>query len=486
MTPSPLDGVVGDSGGQRGSKPRDPARAVELQTMRRVSLRLLPFVFVLYIFNFLDRTNVSIAALQMNRELGFSAAAFGFGAGIFYLSYAVFEVPSNLILVHVGARRWIARIMITWGLIACATAWVHTPAQFYTMRVLLGVAEAGFFPGIIYYLGQWFPVAYRSRAIARFSIAIPLSQALGGPLGGALLRLDGQAHLSGWQWLFMAEGLPSVLLGLVVLVYLTDRPELARWLSAEQRHWLADRLDRERDAARVATGAPVLAALFSKKVLALAVPIITYITVSSAYIFWAPLLVRDAMHVSDSATGLITGAIAAAAGIVMLVAGARSDRSQERHAYASAGLAVAAIGCIGAAFVATGALRVAALALIPLGCSVFVPTFWCLPTQRLSGAVAAAVIGLLNAIGSLGGFAGPAIVGLSKRATGSFTSAFILLAGLALAGSVALLVLRARAGREQAAHESPRTSSRRDSRQSAIPRTAAPLPRLLSSVHESH
>src|SRR5262249_49034631 len=203
---------------------------IELRTMALVSRRLLPLLFLLYLFWLLDRIHVGMAALEMNAALRFDPATFGFGAGIFFLGYALFEVPSNLILARVGARRWIARIAITWGLLACGMAWVRTPAQFYTMRFLLGVAEAGFFPGVIYYLSQWIPTAYRARAHAGFMIAVPSAQIVGGPLGGALLGLEGVGHLTGWQWLFLIEGLPAVVIGLTVLRFLTDYPNDADWL----------------------------------------------------------------------------------------------------------------------------------------------------------------------------------------------------------------------------------------------------------------
>ncbi|HET7459178.1 MAG TPA: MFS transporter, partial [Gemmatimonadaceae bacterium] len=220
--------------------------ALERETMRAVTRRLVPFLFVLYIFNFLDRSNVGLAALQMNRDLGFSTQAFGFGAGIFFVGYALFEVPSNLLLIRVGARRWIARIMITWGILASALMFVRTPTQFYALRFALGVAEAGFFPAILYYLSQWYPAAMRARSLSWFMIAIPLSGALGGPLGGWLLGFGGKLGLAGWQWLFLVEGIPSVVLGVVVLRWLTERPEDARWLAPEQRAWLASRLERDR------------------------------------------------------------------------------------------------------------------------------------------------------------------------------------------------------------------------------------------------
>src|SRR6516225_3847761 len=218
---------------------------VEVRTMRQVSRRLLPLLFLLYLFCYLDRINVGMAALQMNAALRFDPATFGFGAGIFFLGYALFEVPSNVILARTGARRWIARIAITWGVLACMMVWVRTPAQFYLMRFLLGVAEAGFFPGVIYYLSRWFPTVSRARAHAAFMIAVPAAQIVGGPLGGALLGLEGVGRLTGWQWLFLIEGLPPVFLGVAVLRYLTDNPEDAHWLATEERSWLSQRLERE-------------------------------------------------------------------------------------------------------------------------------------------------------------------------------------------------------------------------------------------------
>jgi ACS family tartrate transporter-like MFS transporter len=212
---------------------------LERTTLRAVSLRLIPFLFVLYVVSFLDRVNVGFAALEMNRDLGFSPAVYGFGAGIFFIGYSLFEVPSNLILARVGARRWIARIMITWGLIAAGMMFVRGPLSFYLLRFLLGIAEAGFFPGIIFYLSGWFPAEARARAIARFMTAIPVSGMIGGPISGALLGLGGRLGLTGWQWLFLLEGLPAVLLGVAVLRFLPDRPEVARWLAPDQRTWLA-------------------------------------------------------------------------------------------------------------------------------------------------------------------------------------------------------------------------------------------------------
>src|SRR5262249_30094488 len=214
-------------------------------TLRKVTLRLIPFLFILYVVAWLDRVNVGFAGLQMNSDLGFSSAAFGFGSGVFFLGYCLFEVPSNLVLHRVGARRWISRIMISWGAISVAMMFVRSTPTFLALRFLLGAAEAGFFPGMVYYLSQWYPEAHRARAIAAFMTAVPVSGVIGGPLSGALLTLNGVLSLAGWQWLFLVEGLPAILLGVIVLVYLTDRPEKAHWLSSAERDWLVSKLASE-------------------------------------------------------------------------------------------------------------------------------------------------------------------------------------------------------------------------------------------------
>jgi ACS family tartrate transporter-like MFS transporter len=391
-------------------------------------------------FCYLDRTNVSIAALQMNSELRFSSTAFGLGAGIFFIGYALFEVPSNLILARVGARHWLARIAITWGLLACAMMWVRTPTQFYVVRFLLGVAEAGFFPGVIYYLSEWFPTNYRARAISGFVIAIPLSQVLGSAVGGAILGLSGIGRLSGWQWLFLIEGLPSVCLGVIVLAYLTERPDSARWLSLVQRDWLSHRLEQERQTI-VAHSSP-LRALGNPLVWVLAVPYFAYYTVALAYVLWAPTLVRDALGTSNTTTGLITASIALLAALAYPLAGMASDRWDGRCTLAALGLALECAGCIGAALFQDSVLRVASLVVIALGSPLLMTSFWCLPTKFLKGASAAAGIAFINAIGSSGGFFGPSILGFLKQTTGSDYSAFLGLAGLALVGSVVCIGLR--------------------------------------------
>jgi MFS transporter, ACS family, tartrate transporter len=417
----------------------DIARA----TVRRVSARLLPFLMLLNLCAWIDRTNLAIAALQMNRDLHLSASAYGFGAGIFFLGYALFEVPSNLILARVGARIWIARIAITWGLIASAMMFVRTPAQFYTLRVLLGFAEAGFFPGVIYYLSLWFPAGDRGAATARFMISAPLAAIVGNAFGGWVLGFDGQLGLRGWQWLFLLEGIPSVVLGAATLMVLTDRPEDARWLSKAQREWLVASLGQ--------TAAHSVASHDVTPLRALAHPMVWLLSLTNflvsmplfAYAFWAPLFVRDALHTSTITTGFVVSAIACVAVVAMLVNGTHSDRAQERCLHAGAGALVAAVGCLGAALLPSPLGRVAAIALVEIGVRSFVPPFLCLPPLLLRGPAAAAGIALVNTVFSVGGLIGPSVVGWFKDATGSTSGVFLFLAGLPLtAAMVCVLVLR--------------------------------------------
>jgi ACS family tartrate transporter-like MFS transporter len=398
---------------------------IESATIRQISLRLLPFLFVLYVFNWMDRENVGIAALQMNRDLRFSAAAYGFGSGIFFIGYFLFEVPSNLILARVGARRWIARIMITWGIIASAMMFVRTPVQFYALRFLLGLAEAGFFPGIIYYLGQWFPAEQRARALSRFMTAIPLAGIIGSPLGAALLGLDGTAGLRGWQWLFLVEGIPSVILGVSVFWLLPDRIEDARWLRDDQRVWLGERLRRE----GAETHEP-LSALKNVRVWLLGLMYFLILANSYGYHFWAPLIIRDTLKASNFEIGLIMGGIAVVVAIAMLITAAHSDRTGERRLYAAVTAGLTSLGYVAAAFMPTGIGRIAGLALVVIAARAFLAPFWCLPSAIMSGSAAAAGIALINSLGNLGGFVGPNIIGLFRDATGDSSGAFLGLAGL--------------------------------------------------------
>ncbi len=416
--------------------------ALERATMRKVSVRLLPFLFVLYLFNFVDRSNIGLAALQMNRDLHFSSTAFGFGAGIFFIGYALFEVPSNLALARVGARRWIARIMISWGILAASMMLVRTPNQFYVVRFLLGVAEAGFLPGVVYYLTQWFPAPRRARATSRFFIALPMSGILGGFFGGYLLGMDGRLGLHGWQWLFLLEGLPSVLIGFSVLWYLTDRPEDAHWLTDDQRTWLIHRMSQDKPAYAGSHRRTAIHVIRMPIVWMLAVPYFLMLTAGYGYTFWAPTVVRDALHSSDSATGLVTAAIACVSMAFMLLHAASSDRHHERFLHAAFGGLLIAAGFTGAALLSQPIMRVMFLGLVIIGCNCMLSPFWCLPSRILSGEAAAIGIALINSLGNIGGFVGPYAIGFFKDRTGGNTGAFLVLAGFGLGMAALCVALR--------------------------------------------
>ncbi len=427
-----------------GAAPHEDGTALARETLRRVSTRLLPFVFVLYVINYIDRTNVALAALGMNRDLGFSASVYSFGAGVFFLGYAPFEAPSNLILVRVGARRWIARIMITWGVIATAMMFVRTPVEFYVLRFLLGVAEAGFFPGIIYYLTEWFPSAQRGRAIAGFMLGLPASGVIGGVLGGWLLGVDGHLGLHGWQWLFLVEGIPAVLLGIAVLFYLNDDVADARWLSDAQRTWLAETLRREKEERGAASsgGDPWWRALTNPVVWLLGFVYLLILTAAYAQIFWTPIVVQDATHASNAVVGWVVGAMAAASGVGMIVAGVSSDRRQERFLHAASGALLTGSGFCAAALFPAPWGPVLGLTMVLIGVRVFHPGFWCIPSLLLSGTAAPLGIGLVTGIGNVGGFIGPYAVGLLKDATGSTRGSFLGMGVLGLCATVLLFLIR--------------------------------------------
>lgn len=415
---------------------------LERETMRKVSLRLLPFLFLLYVLNFLDRSNVALAALQMNRDLSFSSSAFGFGAGIFFAGYSIFEVPSNLALSRIGARRWIARIMISWGVIASAMMFVRTPLAFYILRFLLGVAEAGFFPGIVWYLTQWFPKERRARASSRFFIALPMSGILGGTVGGALLKLDGRMGLSGWQWLFLMEGIPSIIVGIIVIWYLTDEPGKALWLDDRQRAWLVNRMEQDRIHSSSAHGMPALHALRKPVIWFLGLPYFFMLTAGYAYTFWAPIVIRDALHVTDTKAALVTALIAGVSMAFMTLTARSSDRMSERFLHAALGGILIAIGFTGAALIGNPVLRVAFFGLVIIGSNTMLAPFWCLPSMILSGSSAAVGIALINSLGNIGGFVGPYLIGFIKDLTGGTKGSFLALALFGLASAAFCVMVR--------------------------------------------
>ena len=415
---------------------------LEQTTIKKVTWRLIPFLLLLYIVAYLDRVNVGFAALQMNEDLGFSASVYGFGAGVFFAGYALFEVPSNLVLAWVGARRWIARIMFTWGLISIAMMFVREPMTFYILRFLLGVAEAGFLPGIIYYLGNWYPAAQRARAVGWFMAAIPLSIVIGGPLAGMLLEFNGMLGLAGWQWLFLLEGIPAVLLSFVTIFYLTDHPEQAKWLGQEQKQWLAGLIRAEQMQAQAQYNVGLRQALLHPAVWKLALIMFTCQTGSYGLTLWIPQIVKDLSGLGDFMVGMITAIPYFAAAIGMVLIGAHSDRTGERFLHIAVPSIIAVIGFVSSAWLTSPIPGMIALTIAAVGDLGSRGPFWALPGRFLSGSAAAGGIALINTIGSLGGFVGPYAVGLIKDLTGDYTGGLMFLAVLLFAGAIGTLRLR--------------------------------------------
>ncbi|MBE7201034.1 MAG: MFS transporter [Parafilimonas terrae] len=420
-------------------------RTLEQATMRRVAWRLIPFICLLYFIAFIDRVNIGFAALTMNKDLGFSASVFGFGAGVFFFGYFLFEIPSNLILDRVGARLWIARVMITWGLISGAFAFIQGETSFYGLRFLLGAAEAGFFPGIILYLGYWFPIRYRAAVVSLFMAAAPVSVLLGSPLSSALLELEGVLGLHGWQWMFLIEAVPAVILGFVVLVYLTDRPEKAAWLSDDQRAWLVAEMEAERAGRRAQARHNLLGGLTDLRVLALA--LVYFGTSAGLYTLgiWAPQIIKG-LGLSTMTVGLLNAVPPTVAVVAMILWARHSDRTGERTWHVVIACLAASLGLMLAGGAASVVAVIAALSLVNVGISAAKPPLWAMPTLFLSGPAAAVGIATINAVGNLGGFVGPWMIGWIKDRTGSFAGGLMFVGGLLLISAILTLVV-ARAGR---------------------------------------
>ncbi len=406
-------------------------------TVSNAKRRLIPFLFLLYVVSYLDRINVGFAALQMNRELGLSSTVYGLGAGIFFLSYVLFEVPSNLVLDRVGVRLWIARIMITWGLISSAMMFVRGPRSFYLLRFLLGAAEAGFLPGIILYLTRWFPSDERAHAVAWFMTATALAGVIGAPLSGVFLALDGAAGLAGWQWLFLLEGVPAVLLGILVPVYLPERPANARWLTPEEREWLTARVSAEDEAARERGHHQLGPALRSLQVWLLGCVYFCLVLALYGIGFWLPQIVQALSGLPTFSVVSLSALPYAAAAATMVLIARQADRSGAYRAWVARCAAVGAAAFILATLVSGPALSLAAISIAAVGIWGCFGPFWSLPAAFLSGPAAAAGIALVNSIGNVGGFVGPYVVGYVHDVTGSFTAALAVL-GLSLAIAAAL------------------------------------------------
>jgi ACS family tartrate transporter-like MFS transporter len=413
------------------------------RTVLKVSWRLLPLIVVCYLINYIDRTNVSFAALTMNKDLGLTATMFGFGAGIFFFGYAFFEVPSNMVLQRVGARLWIARIMITWGIISALMAAATGPISFLVLRFLLGVAEAGFFPGMIFYLTQWFPSAVRARAISILYIAVPVSNAVAAMLSGIILGMDGMLGLKGWQWIFIIEAMPAILLAFVVLGLMTDRPAIATWLEPDEREWLESELEAERRQVESAGRISMLQALFDWRVLVLSAIYLTGVTASYGVVFFLPQIIKS-LGLSNLMTGFVTAIPYTIGTIGLIVWGYSSDRHHERRWHLIISTSLAAVGLFCAGWFSHSFWAVAAVAVAAVGIYGSRPSFWPMPSLFLTGGAAAVGMALINSIGNLGGYLGPIVVGMIKDSTKSFEMALYFLGSCALLSAV-ITVLATRA-----------------------------------------
>lgn len=433
----------------------------EAAVFRKVSLRLLPFLFLLYVVNLIDRTNIGIARLQMvDQQNLLDEEAYALGAGIFYLGYLLFEVPSNLILLRMGARAWIARILVSWGLISAATMFVTGPWSFGILRVLLGVAEAGFFPGVIYYLSDWFPARIRARAVAQFMLGGVIASMVGNPLSGSILDfMDQIGGLWGWQWVFLLEGIPAVALGFVTLAYLTDRPDQARWLSPEERTWLTGQIEIDRNHQPQGRRHSLAAAVVDLRVWLLIAVYFTVAVGDNSYGFYIPTLLKSQFpNWSASRIGLLAAAPSVIAVIGMVLVGRSSDRTGERCWHVACSAFTAASGWLVIAFVASERLAIPGLdsrwlfvvgvALTLTGMKSMLPTFWTLPPSFLSGAAAAGGIALINSVANIGGLLGPTILGHMKKATGSFTAGYLIMAATLFLGGLLVLNVTSRIHRE--------------------------------------
>ena len=433
---------------------------VETTTIRKVIWRLMPFLGICYFVSWLDRVNVGFAALGMNADLGFSPAVFGLGAGIFFIGYVLCEAPSNLALRRFGARIWIARIMISWGILAGAMAFIQGPWSFYIVRFLLGIAEAGFFPGIIFYLTIWFPAKYRARAFGFLILVTPISGVIGAPLSGALFHLHDIWGIAGWRWMFFIEAIPAVVLGIVTLFYLTDKPEDAKWLKPEEREWLARTVAAEEAERTRAHSATVMSALKNPRVWGLGLVYLGPVIGLYGLGFWLPQIVQGLVRVYGISDPFFIGLIAAippiGAVICMGFWTRHSDRTRERVWHTVIPVLTGAVGLVLSAYISSPILSMVALTIALIGINVSLPVFWTMPTAILAGAGTAVGVAVINCIGNIGGYIGPQLIGLVKQATDSISAALLTIAALmVLAAIVALVMGRGLRQREEALRMNP-------------------------------
>ncbi len=445
MIPPPPSSRSASPGPEPSSDPTSALTPEQQRaTLSTITWRLIPLLFCCYIIAYIDRINVGFAKLHLREVLGVSEdkfnSAYGLGAGLFFIGYFIFEVPSNLVLQRVGARIWIARIMIVWGIVSAGFMFLQGTTMFYTMRFLLGAAEAGFFPGVILYLTYWFPAKERARTVAMFATGGVLAGVIGSPISGALLDLDGLVGLAGWQWLFLIEAIPAVLMGIVVLILLPNRPQDARWLTPAQKHWIQGRLAEDAAAAGPAQHHSFAQIFVSGRVWLLCLIYFLLNVGGYGYELWLPTIIKSFATTSSFVLGTINAIPYFAAGMAMIVVARYSDRTGERRGVVALAAVSSAVGFVLSAYFKNPYLAMAALTLAFVGLKSTVAPFWAMTTAFLGSTVAAAGIAFINSVGNLGGFAGPYLVGIIKDQTGSNVAALLLL-GAALLGMALFTLL---------------------------------------------
>lgn len=412
-----------------------------VRTRQRITRRLMPFLIVLFIVAFIDRANVGYAALEMTQDLGFDAEVLGFGAGIFFIGYFLLEIPGSLIVEKWSARKWLARIIISWGIIATLTGFIQNSTQFYVVRFLLGLGEAGFFPGVIIYLSHWFRYRDRAKAVAMFMSAIPISYIIGAPISGLILNIN-WLGLAGWRWVFILEGIPAVVLGVVTIFYLTDRPRQAKWLKPEEIEWIEGELEKEKAEKKAVKVYSIAEAMRNRNVILLALAYFCGVTSAYGINIWLPSILKNQFQYSSFQTSLLSAIPYCAGFVVMLLAGWSSDRRNERRWHTAFGLMALSAGLFLSTIVTGNVyLTIIAFCIAAAGLYSYLPVFWSLPAMFLTEAAAAACVGMINSIGNLGGFVGPYLVGYLTKTTGSFYGGIIYLSCSALAASLLILAV---------------------------------------------
>jgi MFS transporter, ACS family, tartrate transporter len=425
--------------------PTRESASVAERTRHRINRHLLPFLFLLYIIAFLDRINISFAGLDMTRQLGFSDRVFGLGSGIFFAGYVLLEIPGTLLVELWSARKWIARIMISWGLVGSLTGLIHTAHQFYWARFILGVAEAGFFPGVVVYLTHWYREQDRARAMAMFMSAIPIAQVIGAPISGALLQIH-WLGFAGWRWLLLLEGVPAVIGGFVALYYLTDRPRDAGWLADDERAWITGELEREARS-KPSASTSVWRVFQDRNVILLTAVYFLGACSQYGFTFWLPKMIEKLSGFSSFEVALIAALPFLVSWPVMLLLSWSSDRTGERRWHTAAAYLVLAAGLAGGIWSGRSIpIGILMFSLAGIGISARLPAFWALPASLLGGATAAASVGLINCIGNLGGFVGPYLLGVLSTATGGYSTGIWYLAGASVLAALLILLVRPKSG----------------------------------------